>query len=69
MGMAEKIEDIAVAIVLLSILVGQVAIPVFADVNISSLDTTQALVWGFTLTFAVLGIGLMFLRSVKTKKR
>jgi hypothetical protein len=67
--MADKIEDIAIALVLLAILVGQVAIPVFTSVNVSTLNTTQALVWGFTLTFAILGIGLMMIRSVKHGKK
>lgn len=69
MDMSEKVIDIGIALVVLAIIVGGVAIATLETVNISSLTTTQALVWGLPLTFGLLAVGLMFIRSVKKKGR
>lgn len=55
---ADKIEEVGVALVILAILVGGVAIPIFTGVNTTGLDTTQSTVWGVILTLAFLGIAL-----------
>lgn len=65
MAIDKKIEEISIGLIYLSILVGQVALPIFFNVSTSSLDTTQLTVWGLAVTFALLGIGLMFLRYLR----
>lgn len=59
-GFADKIEEVGIALVILAILVGQVALPIFFDVNTSLLgmSTTQVTIWGTILTLTFLGIGL-----------
>ncbi len=71
-GFADKIEEVGVALVILAILVGGVAIPLFLDVNITGLSTVQATVWGVILTLSFLGIGLgaiAYMRGARKKGR
>jgi len=61
-----KIEEVGVALVILAILVGQVAVPIFLNVSTVGMTSTQSTIWGVVLTLAFLGIGLAtigFMRS------
>ena len=57
-SLADKIEEVGVALVILAILVGQVAVPIFLNVSTTGMSTTQATIWGVILTLSFLGIGL-----------
>lgn len=65
---ATKIEEIGIALVILAILVGQVALPIFLNVSTTGMTTTQVTIWGTILTLTFLGIGLGaigFMRSAR----
>lgn len=71
-GFADKIEEIGIALVILAILVGQVALPIFMNTSTTGMSTTQVTIWGTILTLTFLGIGLGaigFMRSARKSSR
>jgi hypothetical protein len=67
-SLGNKIEDAGEAVVIFAVLVGSVAIPIFLGVNTSGLSTIQLTAWGVTLTLALVGIALAFLRHMRAGK-
>jgi protein-S-isoprenylcysteine O-methyltransferase Ste14 len=68
-GLATKIEEVGVALVILAILVGQVAVPIFLNVSTSGMTTTQATIWGVILTLSFLGIGLASIGYMRSARK
>jgi hypothetical protein len=68
-SLSAKIEEVGVALVILAILVGQVAVPIFLNVSTTGMTTTQATIWGVILTLSFLGIGLGAIGFMRSSKK
>lgn len=60
-SLSGKVIEIAIAILVLAILVGTIAFPIFFGTNTSTWGTTNILIWGVvpTVSLAVVIIGLV----------
>lgn len=68
-GLADKIEEVGVALVILAILVGQVAVPIFLNVSTTGMSTTQSTIWAVILTLSFLGIGLASIGYMRSTRK
>lgn len=68
-GISDKIEEVGVALVILAILVGQVAVPIFLNVSVTGMDTTQQVVWSVILTLSFLGIALAIIGYMRSARK
>lgn len=71
-SLSEKVEDMAIAFIYAVVLIGSVGFAFWATLNLSALDTTQALAFGLILTFLCLGVAFGFMgymrQGVKGKR-
>lgn len=65
--LADKAINIGVGILVLSIVVGSVAIPTFLNVSTTGMTSTQSLTWGSVLTIALVAGMLIFIYEIKKK--
>lgn len=66
--LANKAEDMGEAILVIAIVVGGIAVPIFLNVSTTGMSTEQALAWGSVLTLVFAGLALGALRAVRGKK-
>lgn len=68
-NLSDKAEDFGVALLIVAVIVGNVAMPFFTGVNTANLTGSQLLMWGLVLTLGLLGLGLAFMRWMRGGKK
>lgn len=68
-SLSAKAEDIGEAILVIAIVVGGIAVPIFLNVSTTGMSTSQALAWGSVLTLVFAGLALGALRTMRGGKK
>lgn len=63
----ETVIELSIALVVIAVLLGRVAVPIFLNVSTTGMDSTQAAIWPVLLTIAFVAILLAIIRSVRGK--
>lgn len=69
MSIVAKVEDMMVALLLLSLVGGSIAIPLFLNVTTTGMSSTQLLAWQAVLTIVMAAIAIGFIGYMRTHKR
>lgn len=67
-SLATKMEDLGEGLLIMAIVVGGIAVPIFLNVSTTGMSATQLLAWGAVLTIGLAAGALAFIRHMRKGK-
>ena len=64
-SLTDKVEDIGMALVYASVLIGGIAFTFWNSANLTGITGTNLLAWGLILTFGLLGLAFAFISHAR----
>ena len=64
--LAKTALELGIAMVIIAVVIGQVALPIFFGVNTSGYDATTKLIWPFLAVLTIVGLLIIILKRAQS---